>query len=133
MFDLVLGRSEKTLEHYFNKLRGKESVQVVVMDLSDTYRNIVSKHFPDAMIVTDRFHVIRLINHHFLNIWASIDPVGRKNRELLSLMRRHKRNLKPEHIFKLKRYFKEHPEIKAIYDFKQRLCNLMMVKKRTAK
>jgi transposase len=84
------------------------------------------------MIVADRFHV-RLINHHFLNIWASIDPAGRKNRGLLSLMRRHRKNLKPEQILKLARYFKEHPEIKAIYDFKQKLCNLMMVKKRTAK
>ena len=133
VFDLTLGRSEKALEHYFNKLKGKESVQVVVMDLSDTYRNIVREHFPSAMIVTDRFHVIRLINHHFLGVWASIDPVGRKNRGLLSLMRRHRKNLKPEQILKLSGYFKEHPEIKAIYDFKQRLCNLMMAKKKTAK
>jgi len=133
VFDLTLGRSQKTLEHYFNKLNGKESVQVVVMDLSDTYRNIVKEHFPNAMIVTDRFHVIRLINHHFLGVWANIDPVGRKNRGLLSLMRRHRRNLKPEQILKLNRYFKERPEIKAIYDFKQSLCSLMMAKKKTAK
>ena len=66
VFDLTLGRSEKALDGYFNKLKGKENVHVVVMDLSDTYRNIVRKHFPDALIVADRFHVIRLINHHFL-------------------------------------------------------------------
>lgn len=42
------------------------------MDLSKTYRNIVRRHFPDAMIVSDRFHVIRLINHHYLKIWARL-------------------------------------------------------------
>jgi transposase len=28
------------------------------MDLSSTYRAIVRKHFPNAQIVADRFHVI---------------------------------------------------------------------------
>ena len=31
-------------------------------------------------IVADRFHVIRIINHHFLNCWREIDPAGSKNR-----------------------------------------------------
>ena len=57
---------------------------------------LVRKHFPNARIVADRFHVIRLINHHFLACWKELDPVGSKNRGLLSLMRRHRHNLKPE-------------------------------------
>jgi transposase len=32
------------------------------MDLSSTYRALVKKHFPNARIVADRFHVIRLIS-----------------------------------------------------------------------
>jgi transposase len=133
VFDLVLGRSEKALDDYFARLKGKENVAVVVMDLSETYRNTIKKHFPNAMIVTDRFHVIRLINHHFLKLWGQIDPTGRKNRGLLSLMRRHKYNLRPEQLLNLNRYLKEHPELKVIYDFKQQLCRLMLVKKQTAR
>jgi transposase len=41
-------------------------VKVVVMDLSETYRSIVKKYFPNAMIVADRFHVIRLLNANAL-------------------------------------------------------------------
>ena len=133
VFDLVLGRSEKALDNYFSRLKGKENVAVVVMDLSETYRNTIKKHFPGAMIVTDRFHVIRLINHHFLKLWGQIDPDGRKNRGLLSLMRRHKYNLRPSQLLNLNRYLKEHPELKVIYDFKQQLCRLMLVKKQTAR
>ena len=66
------------------------------MDLASVYRALVRKYFPNAKIVADRFHVIRLINHHFLACWRELDPVGAKNRGLLSLMRRHRHNLKPE-------------------------------------
>ena len=133
VYDVVLGRTEAALEGYFKDLKGKEDVKVVVMDLSATYRNIVRKHFPGAMIVSDRFHVIRLINHHFLRVWADIDPVGRKNRGLLSMMRRHKWKLSIKQIDNLYRYLESLPGLKAIYDFKQDLCRLLLKKKCTAK
>ena len=133
VFDIVLGRSEKALDGYFRQLKGKDNVSVVVMDLSETYRNTVRKHFPGAMIVSDRFHVIRLINYHFLKIWSEIDPAGRKNRGLLSLMRRHRKNLGPNQLLSLSRYLGKHPELKAIYDFKQDLCELIMTKRQTAR
>lgn len=132
VFDIVLGRSENALDGYFRHLEGKGNVEVVVMDLSETYRNIIKKYFPNAKIVTDRFHVIRLINYHFLRIWADIDPEGRKNRGLLSLMRRHKENLRLDQFLSLSRYLGKHPELKAIYDFKQDLCKLIMTKRQTA-
>jgi len=131
VYDVVLGRSELALEPYFQTLEGKEEVQLVCMDLSSTYRAIVRKHFPKALIVADRFHVIRLINHHFLACWREIDPTGSKNRGLLSLMRRHRRNLTPEQGSKLTAYFATFPALEAIYSFKQRLCDLLLYKSRT--
>jgi len=133
VYDVVLGRTETALEAYFRRLKGKEDVQVVVMDLSRTYRNIMEKHFPNAAIVSDRFHVIRLVNFHFLKVWADIDPVGRKSRGLLSLMRRHKWNLSIKQIDNLYSYLSHFPGLKAIYDFKQDLVRLLLKKKCTAK
>jgi transposase len=101
IFDVVLGRSEAALEGYLNKLPGKERVRVVCMDLSSTYRAVVRKHFPQAKIVADRFHVIRLITQNFVACWREIDPAGSKHRGLVSLMRRHRHNLKPEQWAKL--------------------------------
>jgi transposase len=85
VFDVVLGRSEASLRHYLSQLTGRDRVQFVVMDLSETYRSIVQHYFPNAKIVADRFHVIRLVNQHFLQVWNQQDPIGRKNRGLLSL------------------------------------------------
>lgn len=131
IYDVALGRSEAALEAYFLRLEGKEQVRVVCMDLAAVYRSIVKRHFPKAVIVADRFHVIRLINHHFLACWREIDPVGSKNRGLLSLMRRHRHNLKPEQKIRLLAYLAEHPALHVIYRFKQRLCYLLLKKHKT--
>ena len=128
VYDVVLGRSERSLESYLAKLKGKDKVQVVCMDLAAVYRAIVRKHFPKARIVADRFHVIRLVNHHFLACWRDLDPVGAKNRGLVSLMRRHRHNLRPEQAAKLDVYLESYPALREIYRFKQRLCHLLLHK-----
>ena len=131
VFDVLLGRSEKALEGDLGQLLGKDQVRVVCMDLATSYRSIVRKHFPKALIVADRFHVIRLINQQFLASWSQLDPKGRANRGLLSLVRRHAENLKPDQRHRLMAYLEEHPAFKVIYEFKQRLCRLLLIKHRT--
>jgi len=131
IYDVTLGRSEAALEAYFLRLEGKDQVRIVCMDLAVVYRSIVKKQFPRALIVADRFHVIRLINHHFLACWRELDPVGSKNRGLISLMRRHRHNLKPEQKIRLLAYLAERPALDVIYRFKQRLCYLLLKKHKT--
>ncbi|HWQ52033.1 MAG TPA: transposase, partial [Bryobacteraceae bacterium] len=95
------------------------------------YRALVRKHFPNARIVADRFHVIRMINQHFLACWREIDPAGARHRGLTSLMRRHRHNLKPEQQDRLAAYLASYPALDLIYRFKQRLCYLLLKKHRT--
>jgi transposase len=133
VFDVVLGRSESDLKAFLEGLRGRDKVKIVVIDLSDHYRRIIKKYFPNAKIVADRFHVIRWVNHQFMNAWKQFDPIGRKDRTTLGLMRRHEWNLQTAQAIKLENYFSQHPEIKAVYDFKQGLVQLLLSKHITAK
>ncbi len=133
VFDVVLGRSEPSLRRYLRHLPGREKVKVVVMDLSESYRRIVQKYFPGAQIVTDRFHVVRLINHHMLKLWQLQDPVGRKHRGLLSLMRRHPWKLTDEQKDRLDQYLDAFPVLKAIYIAKQHLMRFILLKTVKAK
>ena len=128
VYDVVQGRSEASLESYMNRLEGKDLVKVVCIDLAVGYRSLVKKHFPQARIVADRFHVIRMVNQHFLACWKELDPVRSKNRSLVSLMRRHRHNLKPEQHEKLSTYLKEQPAMEVVYRFKQKLCYLLLEK-----
>lgn len=79
------------------------------------------------------FHVIRLVNQHFLNLWKQQDPVGRMNRGLLSLMRRHQWNLTVDQRHNLARYLEPFPVLKSLYLAKQRLNKLLRLKNLTAK
>jgi transposase len=128
VYDVILGRTAKALDQPLERIAERYRTRVAVMDLSDTYRQIVKTHFPNALIVADRFHVIRLVNHHFLKAWQLLDAEGRKNRGLLSLMRRHEKNLKPEQRPKLEAYLNERPVLAEIYAFKQKLCALLSLK-----
>lgn len=128
VFDVTLGRSEKSLAPYLRGLEGRSEVRVVLMDLSETYRSIVKKYFENALIVADRFHVIRLINHHFMNVWKQLDPDGKYNRGLLSLMRRHEWKLNPEQRVNLNQYLDSIVGLKPLYEFKQKLNKLMGLK-----
>lgn len=129
VFDITLGRTESNLGKYLQKLQGKENCKVVVMDLSETYRNITKTYFPKALIVADRFHVVRLVNHHFLKTWSQLDPVGRKNKGLMYLMRMHEwSKMKERSRRNLNRYLKENPGLKAVYDFKQNLMKIILTR-----
>jgi len=133
VFDVRLGRSEPSLRRYLKGLEGRSNVQVVVMDLSETYRSIARRYFPNATIVADRFHVVRLINQHFLKVWQQVHPEGRKNRGLLSLMRRHQWHLSDEQQENLMTYLSEYPVLQALYEAKQKLVGFMLLKTLTAR
>ncbi|ALC10931.1 ISL3 family transposase [Sphingopyxis sp. 113P3] len=133
VYDVVPGRSEDSLRSYLRRLPGRDKVKVIVMDLSETYRAIARKYFPNAKIVADRFHVIRLLNQHFLEGWKRFDPEGRKNRGLLSLMRRHRWKLSEEQRKRLAVYLKANPVLEALYTAKQDMALLLTQKSLNAK
>lgn len=132
VFDVQLGRSERSLERFLDELPGKENTEVVVMDLSETYRAIVRRHFPNALIVADRFHVIRLVGQTLMEAWKQLEPVGRKHRGLVSLMRRKPDRLDPDQAVRLRAYLDEHVIVGAVYDQLQRLMMLLRNKHQTA-
>jgi transposase len=62
VYDLVDGRAKADLDSAFGQMAGKENVELFTMDMSTTYKSAVQRHFPNAEIVIDRFHVQRLFN-----------------------------------------------------------------------
>ncbi|MDF7809684.1 transposase, partial [Pontiellaceae bacterium B12219] len=131
VFELAMGRTHNALEPFLRSLKGRERVKVVCIDLSSSYRAIVREYFPNARIVSDRFHVIRTVLRHFLEGWKQLDPEGRRNRGLLSLMRRHAGKLKPDQKHRLDQYLETHPAIRELYKAKESLCALLNIKHRT--
>lgn len=133
IFDVVKGRSARDLKDYLQHLPGKEKVKVVCMDLSHSYRSIVKQYFPRALIVADRFHVVRLLNQMCLQTYQLIDPTVKYQRGLLGALRTRPDKLTAIRLAKRDTYFAEQPAIAAIYTFKQTVHRLLMYKHRTAR
>jgi transposase len=123
VFDVVEGKSHEALEAFLKGLQGKEKVRIVCIDLSSSYRSLIEKHFPNAKIVADRFHVIRLI----------VAPEIKHQRAILNLLRKSPQNLTLEQDEQLRSFLKEHPALAAIYDEMQALRALLNRKHQNAR
>ena len=64
IIDIIEDRAKDNLIRYFNKIEKEErkNVKYVCIDMYDTYRDIATIFFPDALICIDSFHVIKNLN-----------------------------------------------------------------------
>jgi transposase len=129
IFDVVQGKSAKDLEFYLSSLKGRERVKVVCIDMSDSYHAIIRRWFPNAKIVADRFHLIRLINHYFIKQAQIIDPDTKHNRGIIRLLRMHAKNMTEPQLRRFEAYAREYPAIKAMYEFKYKLKTYVKLEK----
>lgn len=96
ILDILPNRFQNSLIHYFNHFKSKSNVQFFVTDMNPHFKAVSKSCFPQAIIVDDRYHVIRQF------IWAMENV--RKNEQ---------KNLSP----KFCRYFKRSKSLlcKSIY------------------
>jgi transposase len=101
IYDILPGKAESSLLESLARIPDKSNVRIVVMDLSPSYKVLVQKYFPQALIVSDRFHVIRLVLHAFSMMSARIDPSLKWQRGLPKLLLKNKADLSHEQGKKL--------------------------------
>jgi transposase len=133
VFDVVQGRSQRDLEGFLRQLQGRDKVQLVCIDLSSPYRAIVQQWFPNARIVADRFHVVRIIYHHFLQLARQIVHGLKNNRGLLCCLRKRPENLTDKQRQRLDQLLNEHPALRPLYQKMHDLRSLMNHKHQTKK
>src|SRR5271157_5450868 len=128
VFDISAGRSEAELASYLRRLRGREQVRIVCIDLSNSYRSMIRRWFPRAAIVADRFHAIRLVGLHLMRLARQLVPALGWNRAWLGVLRMRSDRLDPELRRRLERLLSDHPALAGIYELKEKLCSLLRLK-----
>ncbi len=131
VFDVAPGQSKAALASYLSELKGKSRVRIVCMDLSETYRSIARHYFPHALVVADRFHVVRLALHHLMKTCRQIDPEFTARRGTVRLLQKHAHNLTEIQQERLSTYLANQPAIAAIYEFKEDLMTVLTAKSQT--
>lgn len=92
--ELLPNRNKETVVRYLHHMEGKERIQYVAMDMWAPYRDACMVVIPDARIVIDKFHVVKMVNE-------AIEKVRKGLRERLTL--KQKRGLMHDRFVLLKR------------------------------
>jgi transposase len=100
------GKSAETLGQFFADLGPKQSkrLKLVAMDMSEAYLNAVADHAPQADIVYDRFHVVKLLLDAIDEVRRiEVNKLTGDQRKALkgtrfSLLRNPKRHLSPKDV-----------------------------------
>src|SRR6185437_5185921 len=60
--ELIEGKTTAALSDQLSYIPGRENVKNVVLDLCDPFKNFAQEYFPNARVVADKFHVLRLLS-----------------------------------------------------------------------
>jgi transposase len=125
--EMAHGKSAAELELQVGHIEGRENVEKVTLDLSDSYKSFIKNFFPNAEMIADKFHVLRLLNPHINRRRKEITGDNRKN-PVRKLLLRNGKDLEYFEKKTLYLWLDQHPELKEVYHFKEALHGLYRVK-----
>lgn len=105
-------------------IKGRGNVKNVCMDLSSTYRSFAKDYFPNAKIIADKFHVVRLpmpALQKYLR-QTKTETKEHKLRRKLLLMNSMKLDRSKRHV--VYEWLKLHPEVREIYLVKETIMRV---------
>lgn len=122
--EVLRDRTKKTVMGHFQTMQGREKVQYVAMDMWNPYREAVEALMPQATIVIDKFHVVRMANEALETIrkaqraqLTTKERRGLMHDRFVLLKRRH--DLTDKEYLKLSGWTANYPMLEAAYDAKE--------------
>jgi transposase len=125
--EMVLGKTKAELTAALKYIPGRENVKNVNLDLSDTYKSFVKEFFPNAEMIADKFHVLRLLNPSLNRRRKEITGDKRKN-PVRKLLLRNGNSLESYERRILNLWLTDHKELSEVYYFKEALHRLYRIK-----
>jgi transposase len=132
VFDVAEGRSARELAGFLRRLKGRHKVRVICIDLSNPYRDLIRKWFPNAILVADRFHAVRIVMHHFTELAKELAQLKYK-RGYLCVLRKRPENLTEKQKQLLEELFQRHPVLRPFYEKMREICDLFNKKTQKAR
>jgi transposase len=131
--ELLANRNKETIAKYLSNLEGKEHIHYVTMDMWRPYKDAVEDILPQAKIVIDKFHVVKMANE-------ALERVRKSFRE--SLTPKQRRGLMHDRFILLKReselndrevllvanWLNQYPELGEAYRIKESFFNIYQSK-----
>ncbi len=122
--NMLPNRDKKTVTNYLYNLPGKEEVQYVAMDMWTPYRDACQAVIPDARIVIDKFHVVRMANDAMERVRKSlrVQLTPKQRRGLMHdrfILLKRERDLNDRERLLLDGWTANYPELGLAYRLKE--------------
>ena len=127
LMEVVHGKSGDELRAALDYIPGRENVQWVALDMSDSYRSFARDFFPNARLVADKFHVLRLVTpaiHRYLKALG----LGREALPLYRVLRRNPLKLSSEWRWRLRTWLADKPALRELVAIREALFRLYRTK-----
>ncbi len=126
-FEMVEGRAVGELKALLGHIPGREAVKLVTMDMSGPYRAFTHSFFPNARIVADKFHVVRLLNPALTRARKEVTG-DRRTLPVRKLLLINGHNLEFKKRSLIAGWLDLHPKLREIYYAKESLHRLYRCK-----
>jgi transposase len=132
VFEVLPKRDRQSLDAYLSELPNRNRVRVVTMDMWRPYRDSVRQNLPQATIVIDKFHVVRMASQAMESVRKKIRlELDRSSRVKLKndrfLLLRRKSNLTPKQVASLNQILLEYPRLASAYRAKEAFFDIYEV------
>jgi len=127
LFEVAPTKTNNELKDYLKNIPGRENVKKAIIDMCDPYNNFITEFFPNAQIIADKFHVLRLLSPHINRIRKEITGDKRKH-PIRFLLNRSGKKLEFHERSALYRWLQDYPELAETYAWKERLYGLYRIK-----
>ena len=124
VIEMLDNRDKKSVVRYLSSLPDRERIRCVTMDMWRSYRDAVREVLPDAGLVVDKFHVVKMANAALDQVrksaGAELPPRQRRTlmKDRKALLMRPK-DLGLEGTIKLSGWLRNLPELEAAYNAKE--------------
>jgi transposase len=122
--ELLPNRNKETMLQYLSGLDGHKQVQYVAMDMWHPYKDAVEVVMPQARIVIDKFHVLKMANEAFERVRKSYREslTSKQRRGLMHdrfVMLKREHDLNDKEVLLLSGWLKNYPELGLAYRLKE--------------
>ena len=130
VFDILPSRAQVSLMQYLNEFPNKKEVRYFVTDMNQVYRDLAKAYFPKAVIVIDKFHVVRYVTWALENVRKRVQkqlhPSKRKYfKRSRKLLLTHKRKLNRESLEALEIMLIHSQDLAVAYHLKELFYEFM--------
>jgi len=134
--EVVLGRypSDYLQDQNLLKIPGRENIKNVICDSAPSMRSFAKSFFPNAKIIADKFHLVRLANQavNMKRLEIMKDPKNHilksRNNPLRKMLLTNGQKLHFTQQRSLMHVFDRHPELQAYYRVKEMIHELYRIR-----